>query len=89
MPGPGPGILTAPDAQLGPGLTFIVYNLPANAPFTLTIAGPQSTTITRNADANGVYYSYLGDQWAPGQYTFSFPWLGGAVIVSATGTKAQ
>lgn len=80
------GIATAQDTQAGAGLTFIVYGLPPNTSFTLSISGAdQSSPVLRTADAYGIYYSYLGDQWRPGQYTFSATWAGGTI--TGTGTK--
>jgi hypothetical protein len=83
-----PGIATAPDSQEGAGITFIVYGLPPNTSFTLSISGTaESIPVTRTADAYGFYSSYLDESWRPGPYTFSATWSGGTV--TGSGTKLQ
>ena len=84
-----PGIATSTDTPDGPGLAFIIYGLPANAPFTLSISGSNGYQLVgaggRAADAYGVYASYLGSGWPPATYTISASWAGGTV--SAAGAK--
>lgn len=85
----GPAIVTAVDGPEGAAsFTFIVYGLPPNTSFTLSIAGTaQSVPVTRTADAYGFYYSYLDEHWRPGPYSISVTWSGGTV--TATGTKLR
>jgi hypothetical protein len=85
----GPAIVTAVDGPEGAAnLTFIVYGLPPNTSFTLSIAGTeQSVPVTRTADAYGFFYSYLDERWRPGPYSISVTWSGGTV--TGTGTKLR
>jgi hypothetical protein len=85
----GPAIVTAVDGPEGASsFTFIVYGLPPNTQFTLSIAGTeQSVPVTRTADAYGFFYSYLDEQWNPGPYSISVTWSGGTV--TGTGTKLR
>ena len=85
----GPAIVTAVDGPEGAAnFTFIVYGLPPNTSFTLSIAGTeQSVPVTRTADAYGFFYSYLDDRWSPGPYSISVTWSGGTV--TGTGTKLK
>jgi hypothetical protein len=85
-----PGIATAPDAPSGSGVTFVVYGLPANATFSLSITGGNGFFGggLRVADAYGVYYSYLTTGWPPGTYTISATWSGGSVSTSAVKTSS-
>ena len=82
-----PGVATAADTPEGLGLTFILYGLPPNTSFTLSISGTDSSIpSTRTADAYGFYYSYLDTQWRPGPYTITGTWGGGSVSGSALKT---
>jgi hypothetical protein len=85
----GPAIVTEVDGPEGASsFTFIVYGLPPNTQFTLSIAGTaQSVPVTRTADAYGFFYSYLDEQWRPGPYSISVTWSGGTV--TGTGTKLR
>ncbi len=75
-----PGIAAAPDTLAGPGLTFIIYGLPANAPFTYQVTGPSSSRQTSAvADPYGVFYTYLGSSWPPGSYVMTVSWTGGTL----------
>jgi hypothetical protein len=81
-----PGIATAPDTVEGGGLTMIVYGLPPNAPFTMTVSG--GSPGPHVADQYGVYASYLGSTWPPGAYTISVSWSGGTITTSAVKTSS-
>ncbi len=89
-----PGIATAGDASSGPGISFVIYGLPASAPFTLSISGDNGYRLTgsnsRTADAYGVYYSFLttANGWPAGTYTISATWSGGTVSTSVAKTSS-
>ena len=83
-----PGVASAPDSPAGPGLTFIVYGLPPDAPVSYRFTGPTSSVLaTRSADAYGVVYGYIDDRFRPGTYTFTLTWSGGTI--TGTAVKPQ
>ena len=89
-----PGIATAVDTPTGPGIAFVIYGLPAGAPFTLSISGDNGFHLggsgSRTPDAYGVYFASLttASGWPAGTYTISATWTGGTVSTSAAKTAS-
>jgi hypothetical protein len=79
-----PGITTAGDSSVGPGLSFMFYGFPSNTQVTLNIGGTASATPqTVTTSSIGTYSSYLDERWPAGSYTFSATWSGGTVSTTA------
>jgi hypothetical protein len=89
-----PGIATAGDTYAGPGVSFVIYGLPASAPFTLAVTGDNGYSLSgsgsRNADAYGVSRGALSTSngWPAGTYTISATWSGGVVSTSVAKTSS-
>jgi hypothetical protein len=81
-----PGVSTAPDSLTGPGLTFFMYGLPANAAVAYSISGTSSSNqVTRTTDAYGFLSTFLDNAWPAGSYTMTVNWSAGSV--SGSGVK--
>ncbi|HEY6959368.1 MAG TPA: Ig-like domain-containing protein [Candidatus Limnocylindria bacterium] len=89
---PSPGIVTASSTPVGPGTTFVIYGLPSNAMFSLSIVGNNGYQLTggslRLADTYGFFTSYIAGGWPPGTYTISATWSGGTVSTVAVKTAS-
>ncbi len=84
---PVPGIATAPDTFLGPGLSIEVYGLTPFANVSMIGTGQDGGSGTSTGAANefGVYRTYLGATWP--QQTYTFTATSGAITVSTVATK--
>ena len=84
---PTPGITTAPDTFLGPGLSIEVYGLTPLASVSMTGTGQDGGSGTSTGAANefGVYRTYLGATWP--QQTYTFTATSGAITVTTVATK--
>lgn len=87
-----PGIATAASTLVGPGVGFVIYGLPANVVFSLSIVGNNGYKLAgsnlRIADAYGYFGSYIAGGWPPGTYTISASWPGGTVSTVAVKTAS-
>lgn len=82
-----PGVATTGTTRDGPGLAFVLYGLPSNVTFSLSIVGDNGYRLAgsslRLADTYGFFSSYIAAGWPPGTYTISASWPGGAVSTAA------
>ena len=79
-----PGLTTAQDTVVGPGLTILFYGLPPGSALTYTIAsGGARGSATVMVSPYGTYTTYLGNDWAAGPYTISGSWSGGVLTTNA------
>lgn len=86
---PAPGIATAPDTFLGPGLSIEVYGLTPLAILSMTITGQNGGGSTAAGTANefGVYRTYLGSSWP--QQTYTITVTSGALTLNTTAVKSD
>jgi hypothetical protein len=84
---PAPGIATAPDTFLGPGLAIEVYGLPPLANLSMAITGQDggSASVTGLANEFGIYRTYLGATWP--QQTYTITATSGALSLSTVAVK--
>ncbi|MEA2660779.1 MAG: hypothetical protein QOH08_351, partial [Chloroflexota bacterium] len=70
---PTPGIGTAPDTFLGPGLFIVVYGLAPFASLTISISSQSAGSSSASATVSdiGVYRTYLGATWPRDTYTIT------------------
>jgi hypothetical protein len=79
-----PGIATAPDAPVGPGMSFVLYGFTPSSSVRVTITGGGYTaTHTVTADAYGTYFNWLGTSWPAGRYTITAAGPNGTVKLEA------
>jgi hypothetical protein len=82
-----PGIATAPDTVVGPGLSIMFYGFPSGSQISYSVSGPGSSSNSTFVSQFGTYSSFLGSDWPTGTYTITATWSGGVVTTTATKTR--
>jgi hypothetical protein len=83
-----PGIATAPDTLVGPGLSIMFYGFRPGSPISYSVTGAgassnNSTFVTQY----GTFFSFLGTDWPAGTYTITVTSSSGTVSTVATKTR--
>ncbi len=79
-----PGIATANDTVVGPGLSIHLYGFTPGSSVTISISGPGRSTSTKTVNEYGVYKTYLDSSWPAGTYSITATGSNGTATVSAT-----
>src|SRR5207249_3706884 len=82
-----PGIATAPDTVVGPGLSIMFYGFRPGSLISYSVSGAGSSSSSTFASQYGTYVSFLGSDWPAGTYTITATWSGGVVTTVATKTR--
>ena len=82
-----PGIATAPDTVVGPGLSIMFYGFRPGSLISYSVSGAGSSSSSTFATQYGTYVSFLGSDWPAGTYTITATWSGGVVTTVATKTR--
>lgn len=84
-----PGIASAPDTVVGPGLSMIFYGFTPNTTVSVRIEGGGGMVeTTRTANAYGVSTTFLAETWPAGPYAIRATGANGTVTVSVAKTTS-